>query len=559
MTEATITFTAEADVELTAIFAINTYTLTVSVNDESKGTVDVATGIYNYGTEVTLTATPAEGYELLAWSDRSTNKIFTLTITADKAVSAYFVKSYVNEPTFTVEKLWENTNVPASTNNGYQAVGWDGKIYMKDKGVDVINVYTSATESSKYADTDANDDQSIAVDEAGNLILRSGSTNFYASPKQIAIFKKGETIYKTIDFTLPVSGRCDFISASGDIFSEQGGYVYFYCQNTTTVSRLFIKNGGATAEDVVVDALNTTGLTATSNGSQSHVVRNIYGNLLTHARTANPQEVNIVTGEVLLANLPNFKISTLGAASFELAGKEFWAYNVKGTDGSTEWNLYNLTDGVFISDTTLYLVDKAKKNSAANWLNVQVVDEKTAYIYQFCPVGATAVWKVTANFVKPATPVIEVSEEAVMTITCETENAVIYFDYNEEFDGEVAENDENKYEEAIALSTSDDVIYQVEAIAVLDGEVSDVATATFEVKDGAISVDLDAIGALAVVYSNNGQLFVQTEVGTMIEVYSLQGQVLYAGEAAADLTAIDVNEKVVLVRVAGETVKAVIK
>ena len=176
---------------------------------------------------------------------------------------------------------------------------------------------------------------------------------------------------------------------------------------------MFIKNGGATAEDVVVDALNTTGLTATSNGSQSHVVRNIYGNLLTHARTANPQEVNIVTGEVLLANLPNFKISTLGAASFELAGKEFWAYNVKGTDGSTEWNLYNLTDGVFISDTTLYLVDKAKKNSAANWLNVQVVDEKTAYIYQFCPVGATAVWKVTANFVKPATPVIEVSEEAV--------------------------------------------------------------------------------------------------------------------------------------------------
>ena len=220
-----------------------------------------------------------------------------------------------------------------------------------------------------------------------------------------------------------------------------------------------------------------------------------------------------------------------------------------------------MTDAKFVSDTVFYTIDKTNStNNAANWLNVQVVDEKTAYIYQFCPKKGAAVWKVTANFVKPATPVIEVSEDAVMTITCETEQAVIYFDYNfEEFDGEVLVNADNKYEEAISLSTSDDITYQVEAIAVLDGEVSEVATATFEVKDGAVSVDLEAIGALAVIYSKDGQLYVQTEVGTMIEVYSLQGQALYVGEAATDLTAIAVNEKVVLARVAGETIKVIIK
>ncbi len=548
-----ITFEATEDVTLTANFAKNLYTLTVNVNDPEKGSVDKTTATYEYGTEVTLTATPKAGYELLAWSDRSTNETLTLTMTADKAVTAYFVTSYVNEPEFKVEKVWEySENIPA-TGNGYQAVGWDGVIYMQDAGNSKIKTIT-AEGITEYAASGAG--QQIAIDEAGNLIV----FNAYfatATPGAIKIFQKGSTVAKDVTFTLLYAEKCHFFSASGDIFSADGGYIYFYCYDQKYVNRVKITNGAATAADVTVDAV---GGAITAGNTQNHVMVDIWGNLVAHSRSNGVNEINFTTNASKPFTLPSIKMATLGGCSFELAGKEFWAYHAASVNYSSEWNLYNMTDAKFVSDTTFYVVDRTEKNKAANWLNAQVIDNKTAYIYQFYPNGGAAVWKVTANFVKPATPVIEVSEEAVMTITCETENAVIYFDYNfEEFDGEVAENDENKYEEAIALSTSDDVIYQVEAIAVLDGEVSDVATATFEVKDGAISVDLDAIGALAVVYSKDGQLYVQTEVGTMIEVYSLQGQVLYAGEAAADLTAIDVNEKVVLVRVAGETVKAVIK
>ena len=318
-----------------------------------------------------------------------------------------------------------------------------------------------------------------------------------------------------------------------------------------------ITNGAATAEDVTTDVVGN--ITAAAN-NQNHVMVDIWGNLVAFARSTALDEINFTTNTSKAFTLPNIKLATTGGCSFELAGKELWAYHAASVNYSSEWNLYNMTDAKFVSDTTFYVVDKTEKNKAANWLNAQVIDNKTAYIYQFYPNGGAAVWKVTANFVKPATPVIEVSEDAVMTITCETEQAVIYFDYNfEEFDGEVLVNADNKYEEAISLSTSDDITYQVEAIAVLDGEVSEVATATFEVKDGAVSVDLEAIGALAVIYSKDGQLYVQTEVGTMIEVYSLQGQTLYVGEAATDLTAIAVNEKVVLARVAGETIKVIIK
>ena len=403
-TENPYSFTVTEDVELVANFDGPFCELILNTNDEAKGTVSGA-GFYLSGQTATITATPAAGYKLLYWSDRSTENPRTITMTKNEAISAYFVKEYTEEPTFKIEKMWENTNVPTSSNNGFQAVGWDQKIYMKDRLGAAINVYTEDG-SEIYVNTDAftseealKGDQPIAIDDAGNIIIRSGSGLFYSAPKQVTIYKNGDKTGKVIDFTLPATGRCDFISASGDIYSTEGGYVYFYCMGQTTVSRLYIKNGGAGAADISVDEV---GATLTEGSSQSHVFTNIFGDLMTHTRDNNYkvlQEVNVATGAAITMNLPNFKNSTLGGCSFELGGKELIAYNIKGTDYNSEWNLYNMTDKEFVSDETLYAKDRTSKKTsgAANWLNVQVVDEKTAYIYQFCPEVAVAVWKVTCT------------------------------------------------------------------------------------------------------------------------------------------------------------------
>ncbi len=394
-------FTVTEDVELVANFDGPFCELILNTNDEAKGTVSGA-GLYRPGQTATIKATPAAGYKLLYWSDRSTQTTRTITMNKKEALSAYFVKVYDEEPTFAIEKVWENTNVPGSANNGFQAVGWDEKIYMKDRLGAAINVYT-ATGSELYVNTDAftsedalKGDQPIAIDDAGNIIIRSGSGLFYNAPKQVTIYKNGDKTGKVIDFTLPATGRCDFISASGDIYSTEGGYVYFYCMGQTTVSRLYIKNGGAGAADISVDEV---GATLTEGSSQSHVFTNIFGDLMTHTRASVKvlQEVNAVTGVATTMTLPDFKESTLGGCSFELGGKELIAYNIKGTDYNSEWNLYNMTDKEFVSAETLYAKDRTSKKTvgAANWLNVQVVDEETAYIYQFCPEVAVAVWKVT--------------------------------------------------------------------------------------------------------------------------------------------------------------------
>ena len=405
-TDATITIPAQ-DITLTAIFQKISYTVTLLTNDAAKGTVTGA-GSYTAGEEVSLSAVPAEGYKLLYWSDRVAEAERTITVSGNVALSAYFVKDYTSV-SYTVEKVWENTNVPAATTNGYQAVGWDGKIYMQDAGNTKIVTYSSAEDTgTDYATSGSG--QQIAVDEAGNLIVFNA---YFATgtPSAILIYKKGSTEGKAVSFTLPQPGRCDFFTASGDIYSAEGGYVYFYCQNKTVVNRLKIANGAATEADVTVDVV---GQEITAGNSQNHVMVDIFGNLVAVSRSNAASWINVYTNEsskTFATTLSGIKLSTLGGCSFELGGKELWAYNVGSTAYNSEWNIYNLTDEEFLSETALYAKNTTDKNSAANWLNVQVVDEKTAYIYQFCPKVAVAVWKVTCTAQEKddtTTPIVDI-------------------------------------------------------------------------------------------------------------------------------------------------------
>lgn len=77
------------DVTYYAIWQINRYELIV--NPSVGGTV-TGGGIYDYGTKVTLKATPSDGYHFVKWSDGDTNPTRTVTVTRSYTYVAVFAQ-----------------------------------------------------------------------------------------------------------------------------------------------------------------------------------------------------------------------------------------------------------------------------------------------------------------------------------------------------------------------------------------------------------------------------------------------------------------------------------
>ena len=86
----------DENIDLTAEFAINKYNVTFTAEN---GTIEGASdGTYDHGTELTLTAVPAEGYKFRNWtaySLNSNNNPLSITITDDLDLSANFVETCV--------------------------------------------------------------------------------------------------------------------------------------------------------------------------------------------------------------------------------------------------------------------------------------------------------------------------------------------------------------------------------------------------------------------------------------------------------------------------------
>ena len=131
-----VTVTLNSNTSITANFAlIPVYTITVSA--EEGGSVSSNGGEYQQGTQVTLTATPDEGYEFSGWSDGSTEATRVITASEDLTLTASFTELIISY-TLTVTsgeggsvnseggEYNEGTEVTltATAGEGYEFSGW---------------------------------------------------------------------------------------------------------------------------------------------------------------------------------------------------------------------------------------------------------------------------------------------------------------------------------------------------------------------------------------------------------------------------------------------------
>jgi hypothetical protein len=117
---------------------VQKFTLAVSASE--GGSVNTSGGTFDDGTSVSVTATPAEGYEFVGWVGRSESSTeLTISLDSDITLEAVFgLISYnviVNSSEGgTVSFLGgelnygENLSIVASTEDGYFFQGWEGDI-----------------------------------------------------------------------------------------------------------------------------------------------------------------------------------------------------------------------------------------------------------------------------------------------------------------------------------------------------------------------------------------------------------------------------------------------
>jgi hypothetical protein len=95
-TDGVYTIVMDVNKSVTANFAIDTYSLTVSNNGHGSVTLDPAGGTYAAGTTVTLTPVPSAGYHFISWSGPDsgdiidTDGVYTIVMDGDKSVTANF-------------------------------------------------------------------------------------------------------------------------------------------------------------------------------------------------------------------------------------------------------------------------------------------------------------------------------------------------------------------------------------------------------------------------------------------------------------------------------------
>ena len=159
------TLTITENTELTAVFAADTYTLTVNVNDEAMGSVkiDEEAEEYAYGTEVTLTATPAAGYQFVGWSDEETEATRTITITDDIELTATF------------ELIPEGPDAIAEANSSNaQIFGGEKRIIINNAANAMVAIYDVMGRTVVKEQRITTNNAAIVVPQRGMYIIRMG-------------------------------------------------------------------------------------------------------------------------------------------------------------------------------------------------------------------------------------------------------------------------------------------------------------------------------------------------------------------------------------------------
>ncbi|MBR5101779.1 MAG: hypothetical protein IK092_01480, partial [Muribaculaceae bacterium] len=265
-------------------------------------------------------------------------------------------------------------------NSGEQAAIKDGVFYINNYTTgDLLTFDKTGRINNNYEGTNS---PGIAFDDAGNLILRNDSIT--PTPSKLKIYPAGSTQPLLLDFELLNPGQTNYISASGDVMSEEGGYVYFFPNGQKLINILKIANG----EVVEVTASGNLTIAGTAAGVVFPIENNpqkfIY-QVRNNGFYYYYKEDNglYITGRA--STQAPARNNSLGGCYFKLDGHKLFLHS----SGS------NFKGGFSVKDMnakctavlTIPTIGDGGSNvnpSMGSWFKAEPIDDQHIIIYEYC-------------------------------------------------------------------------------------------------------------------------------------------------------------------------------
>lgn len=298
------------------------------------------------------------------------------------------------------ERLWiaSNTtdNAPEHIDgtNAQQGTAVNGLFYVNDCADKLIYVFK---EGQLLGTLEGGAGWGCCRDDKGNIIVRDDKLT--GNKHTFIIYPAGATPedpgrVRRVEVEVPVAGQTNFINASGDVLSEEGGYIYLFPKDATTANIVDIALGN------FIEAKESAKLmlTGTAAGyiipTECSLVNWYYQIRNTGIYFYRGETSDDFSSGGASIKAPE-RNSTGGAAIFKIKDNRIFIHN-SGSNYKGGFTVRNHSLGTII--TTVEPIGKlgyeeGGNYSTFNWLIAEEQRYGEWYIYQYCPSNGMAAYR----------------------------------------------------------------------------------------------------------------------------------------------------------------------
>ena len=283
------------------------------------------------------------------------------------------------------------TTLSGDYKQAQEAAYIDGLFYVADYSAGkVICVDTAGVVTDPNIPTTKH---GICRDDAGNLIVHTSTDA--KIPNQLTVYKAEDTTAYIIDFTLNNNGQTNFPTASGDIFSAAGGFVYFFPNGQNFVEVVHIANGKHVSTNSCAVSLtgSTAGYVIPIDNNPTHFIYQVRANGY-HMYKNGDKGSYMTTPNGTTAPARN---NSVGGALFTLGGHDMFVH-MSGAHYKGGWTLRDMTSAELVPMHTQEQLGNGGYNANASvgaffWW--ERLDSVTVNLYEYCLGHGVAGWEIS--------------------------------------------------------------------------------------------------------------------------------------------------------------------